>query len=445
MSAVIHCADAISDSLSQLRAITLLQNESFGNVTIKQLREIHDNSVDAVETILSCSAHQKRIVDDLLTLSKLDSKLLQINVSATKAAALLKDLDKMFEAEVKQADIVWSAEADASLEASGVDWVLLDRGRTNQIVINLITNAIKFTKNRDTRKVTIRIGASSTRPSDSDLGVTFNTAHTISDGIGEASEDDFYLWFTVQDTGRGMSDEEKEKIFNRFTQGSKRTYADYGGSGLGLFISRELAELQGGEIGVASELGVGSTFGFFIKMRRTAPVKTPQEAPFSKPKLQPNGTEISHAAQIDRQVSVLVCEDNLVNQKVMQKQLSRHGYKVYVADNGQQALDFLQTTSRWKEQSSSEHSVHVILMDVEMPVMNGLVCTEKIREHQQNGNIVNHIPIIAVSANARAEQNDQAVAAGMDDAIAKPFRIADLMPKINRWVDWQSLATIKSH
>lgn len=133
-------------------------------------------------------------------------------------------------------------------------------------------------------------------------------------------------------------------------------------------------------------------------------------------------------------------------QRVLEKQLLKHGYDVHTADNGAKALDFLKSTKHWAKRPSQTEMeyltnantvVDVILMDIEMPVMNGLKCTEVIRDLQQSKTILGHIPIIAVSANARTEQTTQAIAAGMDDAISKPFRIPDLIPKLEKLMHCQ--------
>jgi CheY-like chemotaxis protein len=124
-----------------------------------------------------------------------------------------------------------------------------------------------------------------------------------------------------------------------------------------------------------------------------------------------------------------------VNQKVLRKQLEKLKHNVYIASHGVEALNFLATTSAWttNDMASAPH-VSVVLMDIEMPVMDGLACARKIREAQARGDITGRLPIIAVSANARYEQISEAIEAGMDDAIAKPFRIAELIPKIKRLV-----------
>lgn len=272
LGAVFHCSDAAQETLADM---TVLANKLASTAESKigqQLHELIASGVDSVSTIISCSQHQKRsvhpmkilysrnradpfgrIVDDILVLSKLDSNLLQINPSTVRVTTLLHDVEKMFEAEAQRSDVQLVTQAHASLEQMGVNWVLLDPGRVQQVLINLLTNAIKFCKKKNQRRVTIRVGASKIRPSENVLPeIDFVVAHSLHDSVYDDPKfesQSFYLWFSVEDTGRGMSADEKGRIFARFTQGTPRTESEYGGSGLGLFISRELAELQGGEIG----------------------------------------------------------------------------------------------------------------------------------------------------------------------------------------------------
>lgn len=134
-----------------------------------------------------------------------------------------------------------------------------------------------------------------------------------------------------------------------------------------------------------------------------------------------------------------------MNQKVLKRQLTNKGYVVWTADNGSEAVDFLRQTRYWNktttptttgsDPNTSRKELHVILMDTEMPVMDGLTAATKIREMQRSGELRGHVPILSVSANARPEQTSMAIAAGMDDSISKPFRIADLIPKIDRLAD----------
>ncbi|KAI5198167.1 hypothetical protein E4T39_06893 [Aureobasidium subglaciale] len=453
LGAVVHCADAIDESLGEMQSALdklPVSDEKVG----KRLRELVASSAEAVNIITSCSSHQKRIVDDLLTLSKLDSNLLQINQAPVRAKSILDDMQRLFEIEAGRADIELRIQADPSIEAMAIDNIMLDTGRVHQILINLVTNALKFTKERPKRRVTITMGSSNGRPSDGLLSSTIDFAlpHTLSDTVRESvaivtGPGTFYIWFTVTDTGRGIKPEEKVKLFSRFQQASPRTYSKYGGSGLGLFISRELAELQGGEIGIATELDVGSTFAFFVKTRTATPPAEQRLKNDLSIRPRSGSAQTSFSNEIS-QIHVLVAEDNQVNQKVLKRQLTNKGYVVWTADNGQEAVDFLRQTRYWNKATqengqtttadsdgAQEKELHVILMDTEMPVMDGLTAAKKIREMQRSGELRGHVPILSVSANARPEQTSMAIAAGMDDSISKPFRIADLTPKIDRLAD----------
>ncbi|KAH0386632.1 putative histidine kinase HHK19p, partial [Aureobasidium melanogenum] len=429
LGAVIHCADSVSECLTELKILLSDQEDRSLEANTgpakgyQHLNQLIDTGIESVNTILSCSEHMTNIVTDTLTLSKLDANLLRISPSAVRSVCILQDIQKMFEVEAKRLSVYLSTIVDSSLAAQNAEWMAIDTGRVMQILINLVSNAIKFTRTRKEgpKNVTVRVGASKTRPLD--LPVDFTIARALQDSIydtAEFSENTCYLWFTVEDTGIGMNSEEQNRIFSRFAQGSIRTHKTYGGSGLGLFISRTLSELQGGEIGVSSEPDKGSTFAFFVKAHTTSP-----------PQLQKNSNGLSRLASPATHdlkpgkipVSVLIVEDNAVNQRVLQRSLKVKGYLTHVANHGQEALDFLRTTKLWKgnEFSPTAPEIDVVLMDVEMPIMDGLE---------------SNLPIIAASANARAEQIQMALEAGMDDSITKPFRIPELMPKIDSFAAW---------
>jgi CheY-like chemotaxis protein len=193
---------------------------------------------------------------------------------------------------------------------------------------------------------------------------------------------------------------------------------------------------------VASELDIGSTFAFFVKTRHAAdPVSTSTTtAKLSIEQSQPNKDQAKQRQKSD--INILIVEDNAVNQKVLRQQLSKLGYSVAVADNGLDCLSYLENTRHWRaattSTSTSTPSTHIsmILMDVEMPLMDGLTATSQIRAWEKEGRISSHIPIIAVSANARPEQRESAMQAGMDDCVAKPFRIGELVLRIERLIGW---------
>lgn len=435
LGAVVHCADSLLSSLTEMKAKVKLVAPSLAPSDRNNLRELFEGSLEAVNTIIACSTHQKRIVDDLLTLSKLDSKLLKISPSRVRPTQILHDCYKMFEVEAEKADVHLEIEEDPSVHAAKVDWVYLDEGRLMQVLINLVTNAIKFTAKEAKRNVTITMGACHERPCDDSFPVDLVPTTTIRENVFVGPEwgsgDFLYLSFIVHDTGCGLTPQAKASTFTRFTQGGPRTHTKYGGSGLGLFISRELTELQGGEIGVASEVGAGSTFGFFVKTRVAPAPKTAD----TLSRVTSGTASPSEPKSAPEKFNILVVEDNLVNQKVLSKQLKKLGNEVFVASHGLEALEVIESTRYWKDQEATGIELSVVLMDIEMPVMDGITCTRKIRELEGRGDIRMHLPIIAVSANARGEQIDQAMSAGMDDAIAKPFRISDLIPKIERLVN----------
>jgi CheY-like chemotaxis protein len=362
----------------------------------------------------------------------------------------------MFKPEVQAKDIEFNFCPHRSLHELNVDWVNLDPSRLLQITVNLITNAIKFTQASSKRVISVHLGASVDQP---ELHVggfdyipirtsVFNATAGSDWGEGQL----LYIRVKVEDTGCGLTVDEKKVLFGRFAQASPRTHAHYGGSGLGLFISRQLAELHGGQIGVSSEAGVGSTFGFFIQARRTSAVNSPallgsvlpgssqpvksmrdENTKRAGPATSPSRTvpipiATTNQSPIDpSDLHILIVEDNLVNQRVLSKQLRKAGSIVYTADNGLLALEHLATTSF---QVSTGTKLSVILMDLEMPEMDGLTCVGRIREMEDEGTMTGHVPVIAVTANVREEQVATAISNGMDDVLKKPFRVPELLEKI---------------
>ena len=431
LSAILQCADEISTTLSRSRSL----RQPAPQITA----DIIDNSIDAAQTIALCAQHQKRIVDDILTLSKLDSALLLVTPTDVMPISVVQRALKMFDGEVQKADIKLDLKIDHTIRDSMVTWVKLDPSRLLQVLINLITNAIKFTTSQEKRIITVTLGASLARPlKESFHGVSYFPSRIKREDLTQNSDwgdgEQVFIHFAVQDTGRGLTEDETKLLFHRFSQASPRTHVQYGGSGLGLFISRELVELQGGEIGVCSKAGEGSTFAFYIKVRRsTAPPealnhlptaglgKSPQVKPPNPRSATPSTARVSKAKESlpKCNLKVLIVEDNLVNQRVLQKQLQNLGCEVSVANHGGECLEHLQKSTFWAGCETSGLNLTVILMDVEMPVMDGLECAHRIRELQQTGQIIRHVPIVAVSGNVRSEQINRALDAGM--ACFSPF------------------------
>lgn len=434
LSAILQLADEISHSMSPPKTPVVTMSA-----------ETAETILDAAQTIMLCAQHQKNIVDDVLTISKLDSNLLVITPDKVDPPELIRKALKMYEAELIRADIKATMDIQQSYHNMELDSVMLDPSRLLQVVINLLTNAIKFTKDLPKRRITVILSAFRAPPTGNEYGITFaaprqKTTMTPKSTAAEwGSGEEVYIQFAVRDTGKGLSDEEMKLLFNRFSQGNPRTYKQYGGSGLGLFISKELTELQGGQIGVHSEAGRGSTFTFFVKARRTGDLQASSPTKIAKRKRVTNSTGVARPMGTTQEMGVnqpspsqplhvLVVEDNAINQRVMAQQLRRLGCTVTTADHGLDALNFLATTTFYR--NSTDVPLSIVLMDLEMPIMDGLTCISKIRQFERTGEILRHVPVIAITANARNEQIKTALDAGMDEVVTKPFTIRDLLPRM---------------
>lgn len=501
LSAILQSADAI---LTALTEDIPTESDEFVTAPVDPA-VLAETVVDATQTIILCAQHQKRIVDDILTLSKLDTKLLVIVPDKASPVELLKKSIKMYEAEIRQAEVEVSLEVEDSYHSLQLGKAMLDSSRLLQVIINLLTNAVKFTQRSANKRITIYLGGSATQPITSFHKAAFvpqkpgRADPTVSPDWGTGAT--AYLQIAVEDSGCGLSPDELKVMFQRFAQASPKTYKQYGGSGLGLFISRELTELQGGQIGVHSEAGQGSTFTFYVKVRqclvnddleefddqratlRSAssviagqrtnslqPVRSysatcePKSSVMVQPTIDETNGRIAKPSLLG--LHILIVEDNVINQRVMASQLRRMGSTVHIAHHGGEALQFLGATTFWDStkapvpsammymENDRSHSLglrpssrsniadpttppltpcvplSVILMDLEMPVLGGLDTVKEIRRLERLGHLKGHVPVIAITANARNEQISNAISQGMDSVVTKPFRIPDLIPLI---------------
>ncbi|KAI1003261.1 hypothetical protein K3495_g4945 [Podosphaera aphanis] len=418
-----------------------------------ELVEALQSNIENANTIIMCAKHQKRIVDDVLTLSKLKYTMLSISPRPAQLSILTQQTVKIFEQELISSKIQFKTVADASLGTHDIEWVMCDGSRIQQILINLLTNAIKFTKMESKREIEIHYGACLADPRSHfpDMFWAPQQQTEAADltldaewGCGQP----LYLTIMVHDSGVGMSAEEIQKLFIRFEQANERTSIRYGGSGLGLFVSQKLAETQGGEIGVRSTPGTGSTFGFYVKSRRSGinlgandhrAIKYCQPTPPGSP-MVPCIMEKSMPKSLDqRQVDpnrmyVLLVEDNIVNQHVVQRQLVKAGHVVYLANHGVEALEQLRETNLWHNNTDGKQ-LDIILMDWEMPIMDGLTCSREIRRFETEGKVLKHVEIMATTANARPEQITTALESGIDSVMVKPFRVTSLLKRMYERLD----------
>ena len=433
-------------------------------------------AVTAASTILTCAAHQKRVIDDVLTLSRLDFELLSINPVPYQPSKAIEFAIRMFDAEVKMKGTEISARRDWSVKNVTMDYALIDPSRLQQILINLISNAIKFVASEHIRKITVTYGATTSVPPHLPTSVgeiIWNDVENIDSPLTADSAEQqpkLYLYFIVQDTGPGIRADQVKKLFKRFSQAGSRSHVSYGGSGLGLYISRQLVEKQGGKVGVASKEGNGTAFAFYITSRlahsqSATPSSTQSDRAVAEANMQVEpeefipvvealapqtrqSEEMSLPIRIERPLAstgtaepkkgihILLVEDNLINQRVLAQQLRARECTVTVANHGQEALDLLEQAGCWDSPSTSPDGrtaavrIDVVLMDVEMPVMDGLQCTKRIRELEIKEARARKLPIIAVTANVRQEHQDTVFAAGMDDFLPKPVTISEVLKRI---------------
>ncbi|OCK81157.1 histidine kinase, partial [Lepidopterella palustris CBS 459.81] len=403
-------------------------------------------------TITICADHATRITEDILTLSKMDTNLMKLAPGRVRPINVVQQALNIHEAEMQRYGIKSNVVIDRSLEDLRTNTTVFDESRVLQVLINLISNAIKFTRDQPRREIIVTLSSWLNRPVLDANNVPFVPLHGPENdhmlGPEWGNGQDVFIQFSVEDTGIGMSEIEREHLSLHFSQASPKTYKKYDGSGLGMYISRKLAELQGGQIGASSKIGQGTTFTFFIKARRCEPGDSIDGSPITtikahrfasedtsdghdsptKPK-QNSGSEPS--ADPNPSLHILVVEDNIINQRVLAQSLRIKGHTVHVANHGGEALDFLcRSTFDSDTPLSTLTQLSVILLDLEMPVMNGLACITRIRELEGSGVITRHVPVIAVTANARPEKIQEALRNGMDAVVTKPFKVHDLVLRI---------------
>lgn len=323
--------------------------------------------INNLQTLQFSANNLLALINDILDFSKIESDKVELETIEFSLKEMLERLFSMLEFKAKEKGIDFMMNIDPNLPHK----VKGDPIRLNQIITNLVTNAIKFT---DIGSVNFSIET---------LGETSNTIRTK---------------FIVKDTGIGIPKEKREHIFNSFAQASADTSRKYGGTGLGLAIAKKLVEMQGGNITVESESGKGSTFTVNLELRKASTDRLSKDASFTKDK---------EVATMEG-VHVLLVEDNEVNQMVAIQFLKKKAIKTTVANNGLRALEKIQSKK-----------YDLVLMDLQMPEMDGYEATQKIRSFADS--YFKEIPIIALTASTMTEVRKKVRASGMNDYISKPF------------------------
>ena len=339
---------------------------------------LNEKQRDLLSKVNSSSKMLLEIINDVLDYSKIDAGKLELEEKGFNLVDLLLRLDTVLNQSASKKGLLLTLKmsADAPSIITG------DQFRLNQILTNLLSNALKFT---DNGRVTLNI----------DLKQKIDAQHAV-------------LAFSVSDTGIGMSKEEIQKLFSPFTQADTSTTRKYGGTGLGLSISKRIVEAMRSELKVESQKHVGSIFSFDLEVKVESWDKTDFTLIQSEQEkvLDFNG------------INILLVEDNEINQEVASMILKRVGINVEIANNGREAVD---------KYLSDKDKYHLVLMDLQMPIMSGYEAAKILREHNKE------IPIIALSAAAMTQDRQKVLDAGMNDHLGKPIDTNKLYETIARY------------
>lgn len=400
-----------------LNAIVGLSNSLYEQTTNDSQKALLGNVIDSGNQLM-------HIVNDVLDFSKIEANKLSLTCVKFHLLVLLKRLHKIYLPQAQAKGV----EFNLHLPNQRVAWTNGDANRLQQILINLVSNAIKFT---ETGKI--------------DIFLKVSKKHANQDTV------DFSI--AINDTGIGLSEEQIDSLFNKFTQIDNSTTRKFSGTGLGLAISKKLAEKMGGTIQAKGKLGIGSSFVVKFTMETTtaptsAEEKTLHDAfPIELLPTDLNLPATEYKADKNHEVSVpaalgiaqeearetannhiLVVDDTHLNCIVIENMLIKTGYSIRFANNGEEAI-----------KQVHQHQFALILMDCLMPVMDGFTATEKIREWEaEEGQFT---PIIALTASALEETKEKCFASGMNDFLSKPLNAKELTAKIEYWVAKCRIAT----
>lgn len=344
---------------------------------------LNNEQIEFAETIQGSANILLKIINDILDVSRIEAGKLPIENYAFRTESLVSDVVHIIApiAEQKKLPLHKNIAPNLPPMLQG------DADRIKQVLLNLLNNAIKFT---ETGSITLAIE------------------------LNHINEQTATLTFSVTDTGIGLSDEQQKRIFQPFTQADSSTTRRYGGTGLGLTICRHLVELMGGEIHCQSALEQGSRFWFRLPLALANETAKPQQIPQAIP-------------AINRLATILIVEDNPVNQQVVLRMLKKLGLHAEIAQNGREALALLSTSNLFD----------LVLMDCQMPVMDGFEATRRWRQQEILLSLA-HLPIIALTANAMQGDEERCLEAGMDAHLAKPINLESLARVLAYWLPEQS-------
>jgi len=325
------------------------------------------------------------IIDNILDLSKIEAHKMVLEQTVFDLDALLNKVAAMMSVQASQKGLSLDCDFAADLPR----WVCGDPKRLRQVLVNLLANAVKFTDTGEIR---------------------------ISAGLDRLDKDHSLLRFAVSDSGIGLREDQRLSVFEPFVQADPSTTRKYGGTGLGLAIARQFVEMMGGTLGVESEEGLGCTFRFTVRLKLAPTPAVEQDTP-----AEAVGTFVP-GSPAGRNARILVAEDNPTNRMVAIEQLAKLGLAAQAVTNGAEAVEAFHTVS-----------YDLVLMDCDMPVMDGFEATRRLREMGKA-----ELPIIALTADAMVEDRERCLRAGMSDYLAKPVQLKRLSEVLAKWLNTAS-------
>lgn len=378
--------------------------------------DLNSQQIDYVKTLKASGDNLLFIINEILDYSKLESGGMTLGNEEFNLRDNLGELKKIFQASIGNKPITFLLNVDQKIP----ELIKGDDHRLRQILINLISNAIKFT-DRGTIEVNVIFDTFFTPHNIAEL--TENPRNLLVNSPGKKIQ----LIIEVEDTGIGIQPEDKSKIFKSFFQADSSSTRQYAGTGLGLAICQQLVELMNGKIGVESELGKGSKFWFTAIFECCS-------SEFGKNSIDRaqciNSSEITDPRQTVNLVTqkkpletlkILVVEDTKINQKVVLQQLKRLNCTADCVNNGQEALDRLESAN-----------YDIVLMDCQMPVLDGYSATQQIRQKECQTEKLRTV-VIGLTAYAMKGDREKCLTAGMDDYLSKPVSMNDLLAMLKKW------------
>ncbi|OKH17480.1 response regulator [[Limnothrix rosea] IAM M-220] len=370
--------------------------------TDQQLNNRQRNYIDTIE---KSGQHLLALINDILDLSKIEAGKTELDISAVDVTELCQECLAMVQPRAKAKKLQMTLDLSPQ-----VNQAALDRRKVQQILINLLSNAVKFTPKRGQIALSARLA----------YGAELLQEQRTDSSVIEASTP--YLRLEVADTGIGISPTDQSRLFQPFFQVDGRLTRQYEGTGLGLVLTRRLAELHGGVASVESDVGAGSRFRVWLPLTLEMKVEAEIVASPEAPEAIAAG-EITALSNTEQKL-ILVVEDKPFNQTLITEILSMHDYGVEIIADGQQMLERLR-------EDNGDRLPDLILMDIQLPHVDGLTLTKTLKQLPK----WQDIPIITITALAMAGDRERCLAAGADDYLSKPIQVNDLEVKLKKYLN----------